>query len=46
MLRGYSVATDNKGKLISKISDVKIGDQISVRVTDGKVSAKVESIGG
>ncbi|MBQ8043851.1 MAG: exodeoxyribonuclease VII large subunit [Clostridia bacterium] len=46
MLRGYSVATDSKGKLISKLSDVNIGDEISIRVTDGKVNAKVESIGG
>lgn len=46
MLRGYSVASDSRGNLISKVADVNIGDSISVRVTDGKVNATVESIGG
>ena len=46
MLRGYSVANNSKGKLISKVADVNIGENISIRVTDGNISAKVESIGG
>ena len=46
MLRGYSVASDSKGKLISKVADVNVGDSISVRLTDGKLNAKIESIGG
>ena len=45
MLRGYSVTSNENGNLISKISDVKIGDNISVRITDGKINAKVESVG-
>lgn len=46
MLRGYSVACNSGGTLISKISDVNVGDEICVRVTDGNINAKVESIGG
>ena len=46
MLRGYSVACNLEGTLISKISDVNIGDEIYVRVTDSNINAKVESIGG
>ena len=46
MSRGYSVACNSDGKLISKVSDIAIGESICVRVTDGKINAKVESIGG
>ena len=40
------MANNSKGKLISKVADVNIGENISIRVTDGNISAKVESIGG
>lgn len=46
MSRGYSVTCNNEGKLISKVSDIAVGENICVRVTDGKINAKVESIGG
>jgi len=46
MLRGYSVASNNEGILISKVSQVSVGDNINVKVTDGIINAKVESIGG
>lgn len=46
MLRGYSVVCNNEGKLISKVSDVNIGEEINIKVTDGNLNAKVESIGG
>ena len=46
MLRGYSVASDSKGNLVSKVSQVNVGDNINVRVVDGIINAKVESIGG
>jgi len=46
MLRGYSVATKEDGKLISKVTDVNVGENLVVRVTDGNINAKVESIGG
>ena len=46
IIRGYSVASDNDGNLVSKVSQVGVGDKINVRVTDGIINAKVESIGG
>ena len=46
MSRGYSVTCNNEGKLISKVSDIGVGETICVRVSDGKINAKVESIGG
>ena len=46
MLRGYSVATKDDGNLISKVTDVSIGENITLRVTDGNINAKVESRGG
>ena len=45
MSRGYSVATSNDGKLVSSISQVKEGDSINLRVTDGNIKAKIESVG-
>ena len=46
MLRGYSVVSNNEGHLISKLDDVKIGDNINIKVIDGSVHAVVEGIGG
>lgn len=46
MLRGYSVTCDNNGNLISKVNQIKPGDNITVKVTDGNINAKVESVGG
>ena len=46
MIRGYSVASNLDGKVISKVADVKLGDEIQIKVTDGKINAKVESVGG
>jgi exodeoxyribonuclease VII large subunit len=38
--RGYSVAYSN-GKILKKIGDVKIDSEISVKLSDGSVNAKV-----
>ena len=38
--RGYSVAYTN-GKIVKKLSDVKIDSEISVKLSDGTVNAKV-----
>lgn len=46
MLRGYSVACDTNGNLISKVADVNVGDNVTIRVTDGNINAKVEGVGG
>ena len=42
MSRGYSV-TQKNGKTVSDISDVSVGDVITVRLKDGKINATVES---
>ena len=42
MSRGYSV-TQRNGKTVSDISDVSVGDVITVRLKDGKINATVES---
>ena len=42
--RGYTVTTNSNGKVISKKEDVSVGDSINVKVIDGNVVAKVESI--
>lgn len=41
--RGYSIATDEQGIAVRKVSDVAQGDHITIRVTDGSVRAQVES---
>lgn len=42
LLRGYSVATDGNGAVISKISDVKAGQEICVRLSDGSLECTVD----
>lgn len=39
--RGYSVAFDESEKLIKSVSDIKRGDKITLRVSDGRISAEV-----
>jgi exodeoxyribonuclease VII large subunit len=41
--RGYSVIRNSKNEVISKVSQVKIDEEISVQLSDGKVQAKVLS---
>jgi exodeoxyribonuclease VII large subunit len=40
--RGYSVAQKD-GKVISKISDVKIGETVTIRLIDGRIEAIAQS---
>jgi exodeoxyribonuclease VII large subunit len=42
MTRGYSVAEKN-GKTVATVSDVDVGDVITVRLSDGEIGVKVES---
>lgn len=42
MTRGYSVAEKN-GKTVAAVSDVDVGDVITVRLSDGEIGVKVES---
>lgn len=39
--RGYSVALDEKGNTVKKVTDVKSGDKIKLRVSDGVIDAEV-----
>lgn len=40
--RGFSLVTDEKGKIIKSVSDVKKGQTLDVELTDGKVIAEVK----
>ncbi len=40
--RGYSMALDGNGAVVSSTSNVALGDKISVIVSDGVISARVE----
>ena len=38
--RGYALA-ENKGKLVKSTADISVGDDITLKVSDGTVTAKV-----
>ena len=42
LARGYSATKDASGKIVKNISQVKAGDKISVRVSDGQIDTTVE----
>lgn len=42
--RGYSVATNEAGKVISSVQSVSPGDRLSLRLRDGKISATVDEV--
>lgn len=39
--RGYAVALDEKDSLVRSVSDVKEGEKITIRVSDGRIIAEV-----
>lgn len=39
LLRGYSIATDNSGKVLRKVSDIDVGDEFRLHLSDGEVTA-------
>jgi len=42
MARGYSIVRLAKsGKIVSKVSDVKMGDKLLIELNKGKITAKV-----
>lgn len=41
MARGYSITEDSSGKLLRSIYDVQIGDEITVSLQDGTITASV-----
>lgn len=42
LMRGYSFTTDADNKTVSSVNDVNSGDTLSIRVTDGEISAVVK----
>jgi exodeoxyribonuclease VII large subunit len=42
---GYSYVADDKGKNVRSTSDVKIGDELSVYVSDGLIKTSVTGTG-
>ncbi|WP_206458096.1 exodeoxyribonuclease VII large subunit [Anaerovorax sp. IOR16] len=42
MERGYSILTDKKGNLLNKISQIDLGDQLFVRIKDGRLHCTVD----
>ena len=42
LARGYSIATDEKGSLVRKTSDVQSGDKLHLRVSDGGIDCVVK----
>ncbi|MDR2542479.1 MAG: exodeoxyribonuclease VII large subunit [Treponema sp.] len=44
MEKGFSVVTDNTGKVVLDAAKVKIGQQLTIRPLKGKITAKIEAI--
>ena len=41
--RGYSITTDDKGKILKSIESVVVGDIIGVKLADGRLKSKVST---
>ena len=44
LARGYSITENSAGKPVRSVREISEGDQLSVRLTDGRASCRVESI--
>ncbi|MCL2632138.1 MAG: exodeoxyribonuclease VII large subunit [Coriobacteriia bacterium] len=42
--RGYALTTDTSGKLIRSVAGAEVGQQIEVRLSDGKLTAEISEI--
>ena len=42
--RGYSVTLKENGQLVKSVKAVKCGDSLTVRMSDGKLTAKVQEV--
>ena len=42
--RGYSIVTDKNGKTLKTIDQVKTGDNISIKLSDGRILADVQEV--
>ena len=39
--RGYAMATQKEGKALRSVNDVKVGDEVKLRLSDGELSARI-----
>ena len=46
LARGYGVVTDSNGNVITQVKDVQCDDSITIRMSDGKMQAKVTLVEG
>ena len=44
LTRGYAIATDSRGRLLRSVAQVKAGDSIELRLSDGGLQAVVKNI--
>lgn len=44
LARGYAIATDARGRAIRSASEVRVGDEVRVRVHEGELSTRVEGV--
>ncbi|MEG1720026.1 MAG: exodeoxyribonuclease VII large subunit, partial [Clostridia bacterium] len=44
LTRGYSIITDNKGKVVSKVEQMKKDDDVKVKLSNGTADCKVNAI--
>lgn len=44
LARGYSVAVDEAGRVLRRTADFKTGQTFSLRVTDGRIDARVDAV--
>jgi exodeoxyribonuclease VII large subunit len=44
LTRGYAVVTTEDNRTIQSVEQVQVGDQISVRLKDGKIQSKITEV--
>lgn len=44
LARGYAIVKDEKGEIIRSLTEVEIGQQVAVRLKDGRFEAEVSSV--
>ncbi len=44
LARGYSLTTNSRGKIVTRVSEVKDGDEVHVRLADGTLTSRVTSV--
>ena len=42
--RGFAIVSDEKGKILSSVDDVQVGDQVRIQLADGSLNSEVKVI--